>query len=82
LRISKLVVITHSRQVKYDEGLEFANKNGMLFYETSAKTDYNIDEVNFYIKIRFLLKVLRRYRKELIKIIMILLVMFLGLNWA
>ena len=29
----------------YEEGLELANKNKMLFFETSAKTGYNIDEV-------------------------------------
>jgi Ras-related protein Rab-2A len=34
-----------SRAVTYEEGLEFANKHSMLFFETSAKTDYNIDEV-------------------------------------
>lgn len=33
------------RKVLYDEGEEFAKKNGILFFETSAKKNYNIDEV-------------------------------------
>jgi small GTP-binding protein len=33
------------RQVSYEEGSEFAQKNNMLFFETSAKTGLNIDEV-------------------------------------
>lgn len=34
------------RQVSYDEGLTLASKNGMMFYESSAKTGENVDEVN------------------------------------
>ena len=34
-----------SRKVSYDEGEDFAKKYGMLFYETSAKTGKNINEV-------------------------------------
>ena len=33
------------RQVSYDEGEEFARKNNMLFFETSAKTGENIENV-------------------------------------
>lgn len=31
--------------MSFEEGMELANKNKMLFFETSAKTGYNIDEV-------------------------------------
>ena len=33
------------RQVSYEEGSEFAQRNNMLFFETSAKTGLNIEEV-------------------------------------
>ena len=33
------------RQVSYDEGKAVADKNGMLFFETSAKTGEFVDEV-------------------------------------
>ena len=33
------------RQISYDEGEEFARKNNMLFFETSAKTGENIENV-------------------------------------
>ena len=33
------------RQVKYEEGMELANKNGMMFYETSAKSGFNVEEI-------------------------------------
>ncbi|VBB18224.1 Rab GTPase 2d [Yasminevirus sp. GU-2018] len=32
-----------SRQVSYEEGKEFADKNGLNFFETSAKTGQNIE---------------------------------------
>ena len=32
------------RQVKYEEGKEFAESNGMKFLETSAKTDSKVNE--------------------------------------
>ena len=38
-------LLNYRREITYEEGKEFAIKNGMLFYETSAKTNYNIDEV-------------------------------------
>ena len=31
------------REVSYDEGLEFARKNKLIFFETSAKTAENVD---------------------------------------
>ena len=34
-----------SRQVNYDEGMQLANNYKMLFYETSAKTGLNINEI-------------------------------------
>lgn len=33
------------RKVQYNEGLELAKTNGMLFFETSAKTGVNVEEV-------------------------------------
>lgn len=33
------------RAVKYEEGIELANKNGMMFFETSAKTGFNVEEI-------------------------------------
>ena len=33
------------REVSYEEGEEFAKNNGMLFFEVSAKTGENIDEL-------------------------------------
>eukprot|EP00565_Helicotheca_tamesis_P009587 CAMPEP_0185727868 /NCGR_PEP_ID=MMETSP1171-20130828/3428_1 /TAXON_ID=374046 /ORGANISM="Helicotheca tamensis, Strain CCMP826" /LENGTH=200 /DNA_ID=CAMNT_0028396509 /DNA_START=64 /DNA_END=666 /DNA_ORIENTATION=- len=35
--------LNESRQVSYDEGLEFASKLGMEFMETSAKTAHNVE---------------------------------------
>lgn len=35
----------YRREVSFEEGLELANKNKMLFFETSAKMGYNIEEV-------------------------------------
>ena len=32
------------RQVSYEEGLEFARRNKLIFFETSAKTAENVDE--------------------------------------
>ena len=37
--------LNSERQVNYDEGMELANKNKMLFYETSAKVGTNVDEM-------------------------------------
>ena len=33
------------REVSYDEGSIYAQKNGMLFFECSAKTGQNIDKI-------------------------------------
>lgn len=38
------------RQVTYEEGEALANEHGLMFLETSAKTAYNVEEVNQYIK--------------------------------
>lgn len=32
------------REVSYEEGLEFAKRNKLIFFETSAKTSENVDE--------------------------------------
>ena len=40
-----MIIFKYRREVSFDEGLELANKNKMLFFETSAKTGFNIDEV-------------------------------------
>lgn len=37
--------LNENRKVSYEEGLELANNNNMLFFETSAKSSYNIEEV-------------------------------------
>ena len=40
---SKLDLI-EEREVQYNEGKEFADKNGMQFYEVSAKTGENVEQ--------------------------------------
>jgi small GTP-binding protein len=37
--------LERNREVTEEEGREFAEKNGMLFFETSAKTGQNVEEV-------------------------------------
>ena len=37
--------LENNREVSEEEGREFAEKNGMLFFETSAKTGQNVEEV-------------------------------------
>ncbi len=34
------------RMVSYEEGEEFAEKNGMMFFESSGKTGENVKEVS------------------------------------
>ena len=36
--------LNEKRQVSIEEGREFAEKNGMIFFETSAKTGQNVEE--------------------------------------
>ena len=43
--IGNKVDLEENRQVSYEEGSVFAEKNGMLFFETSAKTGKNIEEI-------------------------------------
>ena len=37
--------LTETREVSYDEGKAMADKNGMLFFETSAKTGEGIENI-------------------------------------
>jgi Ras-related protein Rab-2A len=39
------VDLENRREVSYEEGSIYAQKNGMLFFETSAKTGKNIEEI-------------------------------------
>ena len=43
--IGNKVDLEERRQVTYEEGSIYAEKNGMLFFETSAKTGKNIEEI-------------------------------------
>ena len=43
--IGNKIDLENSRQIPYDEGESYAKKYGMLFYETSAKTGKNINEL-------------------------------------
>ena len=40
--------LEHLRQVSTEEGSKFAQENGLLFIETSAKTSKNVEEVWSY----------------------------------
>lgn len=42
--IGNKVDLVDLRKVSYEEGKDFADRNGLLFYETSAKSSYNIEE--------------------------------------
>jgi Ras-related protein Rab-2A len=39
------------RQVSFEEGERFAKENGLIFTETSAKTAFNVEEVNLAVVI-------------------------------
>jgi Ras-related protein Rab-2A len=41
--------LENRRAVTYTEGKSFADENGLIFLETSAKTDENVEEVCFLI---------------------------------
>ncbi len=43
--VGNKVDLAERREVTYEEGAEFAKKHNMLFFECSAKTGYNIEEV-------------------------------------
>ena len=43
--IGNKVDLENNREVSYEEGSIYAQKNGMLFFETSAKTGKNIEEI-------------------------------------
>ncbi len=36
--------LSENRQISYEEGINFAEKHKFLFIETSAKTNFNINE--------------------------------------
>ena len=36
--------LEQNRQVTYEEGLEFAKRNKLIFFETSAKSSENVDD--------------------------------------
>lgn len=36
--------LAEDRQVTYEEGMEFAKKNKLIFFETSAKSSENVEE--------------------------------------
>ena len=44
-RYSLCLIIEHSRTVSTEEGEKFAEENGLIFLETSAKTAANVEEV-------------------------------------
>lgn len=44
-RYSLFLVIENSRTVSTEEGEKFAEENGLIFLETSAKTAANVEEV-------------------------------------
>ena len=44
-RYSLFLIIEHSRTVSTEEGEKFAEENGLIFLETSAKTAANVEEV-------------------------------------
>lgn len=34
-----------NRMISFEEGLRYAEENGLLFYESSARTSYNVDKI-------------------------------------
>jgi len=42
--IGNKVDLIEQRKISYEEGKEFADKYGLLFFETSAKSSYNVEE--------------------------------------
>ena len=36
--------LENDREVSYEEGMEFAKRNKLIFFETSAKTSENVDD--------------------------------------
>ena len=43
--VGNKIDLEDKREVSYDEGSTYAQKNGLLFFECSAKTGKNIDEL-------------------------------------
>ena len=43
--VGNKIDLEEKREVTYDEGSIFAQKNGMIFFECSAKTGKNINEI-------------------------------------
>jgi len=68
-----LVKINIIRQISCEDGKEFAFKNNLLFFETSAKTGENIEKVSYIIFFscffknseRFSMKALKLFIKKL-----------------
>lgn len=54
--IGNKVDLNHRRVVTTEEGQKFAQDNGLIFIETSAKTAANVEEV-FFSLIYFLFKI-------------------------
>ena len=51
-----LVAMIHSRAVTTEEGAKFAEENGLIFLETSAKTAANVEEVWFsFVDVHFVI---------------------------
>ncbi|GJN30888.1 hypothetical protein PR202_gb19233 [Eleusine coracana subsp. coracana] len=40
--------LSHKRSVSLEEGQEFADKHGLIFMESSAKSNQNVEEVMVY----------------------------------
>lgn len=53
--IGNKVDLNHRRVVTTEEGQKFAQDNGLIFIETSAKTAANVEEVYIFIYLLFLL---------------------------
>lgn len=58
------------REVKYEDGEKFAKENDLIFFEASAKTAYNVDNVDkniVYIFINYLFKIFFASAEKILK---------------